>query len=234
MVIRGPGIEEGVSDRKHDRPDKDADQPERDQSADHSDEDQQEGQIGTLLDQPGSQEVVHGRDHHRPDQQPDGQADLAAPVKPDDGRQQHRDGTDLGERQQEHQRGQQRDRRHTDHRQTESGQQRLDDCGDHHAERDAAHRGCRKPCHAHALIAGKPTGKPQHRTGALLAIGIEHRSQQHAQQKLHADLADLAGFLEDPSGNCADIRHDLAEQRICAMLDNIGQETGDARSDHRQ
>src|SRR5688572_17616000 len=108
-----PGDEQRVRHGQHQRPDKDADQAERDQAADHADEDQQDRQVGAaLLDEERAQHVVERGGNYRDDEQERAPARRAAPVQPDHRADQDQGRADLRHREEEHQRGEDCRERH--------------------------------------------------------------------------------------------------------------------------
>ena len=66
LSIRDPCLQEGERDRQHYRSDKEADDPEGDEAADNSGEDQQQRQIHPLLDKNRTDKVINrsGEDCH--------------------------------------------------------------------------------------------------------------------------------------------------------------------------
>lgn len=86
----------------------------------------------------GRSEVVERNDDQAPHQQRGRPAGIATPVHPADGGQQHQHRPDLGDTEHQHQRRQQRRKRHTGDRETDTTEHSSNDGGDTHTERDPA------------------------------------------------------------------------------------------------
>ena len=169
-----------IAHGEHHGSDKDAEEAEREKTADHPREDQQQRQIGALLDQHRAEEIVERADEYRPDEQQRSPYIIAGPVQPDRRRQQNERRSELGDTEQQHDGRQHARKGNARHRQTEPAEERLDEGCNHHAERDTAYRPGGEQHYVFAPLARKPGAEfadaergsfpPEYMTAAMTTV----------------------------------------------------------------
>jgi len=211
-----PGHQEGVADRQEGRTDEEAEDAEGDQAAQHPGEDEEQGQIGSALDQDRAEDVVDEEDGDRPRQEERPPGGAGRPVHPDHGGEQ--DGSDphLRHPQDEHEGGQDDGEGNAGDRQADAPQSRLDEGGDDDPQRDCPDglRGQERDPLAGG--AGEAPGEAADRPGRPLAAGVEDGGDDHGEEELDDEHPDAARLRHAPAHDVARVRGQTRRQSLRA------------------
>ncbi len=87
-----------------------------------------------------------------------------------------------------------------------AAQHRLNQCGDHHAERHGANRLSRQQYRSVAALGGKTRGKITHSEGDFFSLPVQQGAEQQHQRTVHQETADVRRLADKPGGRGADVR----------------------------
>jgi hypothetical protein len=213
-------LQQRVSHREHDRTEENADQSKGDEAADDPGQEQNQRQVSPFPDQERSQYAVQTADDDGPHQSKRPPARLTAPVQPDHDRHEHRQGSELGNAQHEHDRRQHGGERHAGERDPDAAKYRLCDSRHHHAESHAADRLAGQQDRLLAALAGKSVSETLRSSGGAFTAGIHDRRDDNGEQKLHKDDPQAPQGRNEPGRRIAGIGRRFRDQRLDAAGGN--------------
>src|SRR5262249_18718767 len=164
--------EQRICYRQYHRADEESGDAEGDQPTNHARKDQQEREVGTVLDQQRAQKVVEGPAEDRPYEEAAPPHGAALRVDPDRCRDQHRPGPHLCDPEDEHQRSQDPHEWHASDREPDPGEAGLDDGRDDDTQGDGSDRLSSEMQHALTPRPHKPPGESVGAACRSLAVRV--------------------------------------------------------------
>src|SRR6516165_2665577 len=211
-----PGLQQGVTHRKNDGSQKNANQAKGDEATDDAGQQQDERQMRPFANQQRAHDAVEGAEQDAPDQKKGSPAGRTAPIEPDHSWHQYRQGAELGNAQHKHD-----GRKHGGEGQacqcnSNTAEYRLAECRYDHPQCHTTDRLRRKTDRLLATFAGEPTSEAAHRGGGVLAVQVHDAGNDNRQKKLHKHDPEAAQRGDKPACYLAGIGRRLRNQRIDA------------------
>src|SRR6266404_4737473 len=234
VAFGDPLHQERVRDREHHRADEEPDYPEGDEPTDHAREDQQQRQVGTPPDQDGPQEVVERAAEDRPHEKagtPHGAIPRVDPHRRGD---QHRPGSDLCNREHEHQCGQDRHEWHAGDREPDPGEDGLENGRDDDSKR---HGPDRPHGEMHGVLTPRPgetPGKTVHAVRYHLGLRIQDRDDDDREQELDEQQTETAHVADEPEYDTASEGRQARGHLFWTRGRELPPARREPRADHRE